>query len=77
MKLRHSRLQAKKWSTLTLVLSMLFMLTIVLLMLLGMGIFYIPIGDDDSPPNDLTSFRRRAFEKYVIELCDSFFFLNY
>lgn len=63
MKLRHSRLQAKKWPTLTLVLSMLFMLTIVLLMLLAMGIFYIPIGDDDSPPNDLTSFRRRAFEK--------------
>lgn len=62
---------------------MLFMLTIVLLMLLAMGIFYIPIGDDDSPPNDLTSFRRRAFEKYVIELFyipigdDSFSFLNY
>ncbi|KAL5780766.1 hypothetical protein ACOSQ2_011503 [Xanthoceras sorbifolium] len=63
VKVRHSRLQAKKWSTLTLVLSMLFMLTIVLLMLLAMGIFSLPISDEDSSPNDLSSYRRLAIEK--------------
>ncbi|KAK8354013.1 hypothetical protein V6Z12_A05G195800 [Gossypium hirsutum] len=62
-KLRHSRLQAKKLSTVTLVLSMLFMLTVVLLMLLGLGIFSLPINGDDSPPNDLTSYRRMASER--------------
>ncbi|CAI0382437.1 unnamed protein product [Linum tenue] len=41
-KLRHSRLHSKKWSTFTLVLSMLFMLSLVLLMLLGLGIFSLP-----------------------------------
>ncbi|KAJ4700598.1 Prolyl 4-hydroxylase alpha-like protein [Melia azedarach] len=64
VKLRHSRLHAKKWSTFTLVLSMLFMLTIVLLMLLAMGIFSLPVGNDDYPPNDLSSYRRQAIEKY-------------
>ncbi|KAK2660791.1 hypothetical protein Ddye_007324 [Dipteronia dyeriana] len=64
VKVRHSRLQAKKWSTLTLVLSMLFMLTIVLLMLLAMGIFSLPIGEDGPSPNDLSSYRRLAIEKH-------------
>ncbi|XP_022769250.1 probable prolyl 4-hydroxylase 3 isoform X3 [Durio zibethinus] len=64
-KVRHSRLQAKKWSTMTLVLSMLFMLTVVLLMLLGLGIFSLPINSDDSPPNDLTSYRRMASERGI------------
>ncbi|KAI9201544.1 hypothetical protein LWI28_025097 [Acer negundo] len=64
VKVRHSRLQAKKLSTLTLALSMLFMLTIVLLMLLAMGIFSLPIGDDGPSPNDLSSYRRLAIEKY-------------
>ncbi|KAK8585208.1 hypothetical protein V6N13_139143 [Hibiscus sabdariffa] len=63
VKLRHSRLQAKKLSTVTLVLSMLFMLTVVLLMLLGLGIFSLPINSDDSPPTDLTSYRRMASER--------------
>ncbi|EOY15128.1 2-oxoglutarate (2OG) and Fe(II)-dependent oxygenase superfamily protein isoform 2 [Theobroma cacao] len=62
-KVRHSRLQAKKWSTVMLVLSMLFMLTVVLLMLLGLGIFSLPMSTDDSPPNDLTSYRRMASER--------------
>ncbi|XP_022752778.1 probable prolyl 4-hydroxylase 3 [Durio zibethinus] len=62
-KVRHSRLQAKKWSTVTLVLSMLFMLTVVLLMLLGLGIFSLPINSDDSPPNDPPSYTRMAFER--------------
>lgn len=43
---------------------MLFMLTVVLLMLLAMGIFSLPIGDDDSSPNDLSSYRRFAIEKH-------------
>ncbi|KAA3459004.1 Calretinin [Gossypium australe] len=63
-KLRHSRLQVKKLSTVTLVLLMLFMLTVVLLMLLGLGIFSLPINDDDSPPNDLTSYRCMASESF-------------
>ncbi|KAK8580794.1 hypothetical protein V6N13_143853 [Hibiscus sabdariffa] len=63
VKLRHSRLQAKKLSTVTLVLSMLFMLTVVLLMLLGLGIFSLPINSDDSAPTDLTSYRRLASER--------------
>nr|KJB59735.1 hypothetical protein B456_009G269000 [Gossypium raimondii] len=62
-KVRHSRLQARKWSTVTLVLSMLFMLSVVLLMLLGLGVFFLPINDDDSAPNDLTSYRRMASER--------------
>ncbi|KAL9448955.1 hypothetical protein AB3S75_010985 [Citrus x aurantiifolia] len=58
VKLRQSRLQAKKWSTITLVLSVLVMLKIVLLTLLAIAIFTISIGDDDSLPNDLTTERR-------------------
>ncbi|EEF52784.1 probable prolyl 4-hydroxylase 3 [Ricinus communis] len=63
-KMRHSRLQARKMSTLTLVFSMLFMLTVVLLMLLALGIFSLPMSTDDSPPNDLAaSYRRMAAER--------------
>ncbi|CAI0382436.1 unnamed protein product [Linum tenue] len=63
-KLRHSRLHSKKWSTFTLVLSMLFMLSLVLLMLLGLGIFSLPVSTDDSTPNDLpASYRRMAAER--------------
>ncbi|KAJ9165920.1 hypothetical protein P3X46_020733 [Hevea brasiliensis] len=63
-KLRHSRIQARKWSTLSLVLTMLFMLTVVLLMLLALGIFSLPISSADAPPNDLTtSYRRMAVER--------------
>ncbi|XP_030950817.1 probable prolyl 4-hydroxylase 3 [Quercus lobata] len=56
---RYSRLHGKKWSTITLVLFMLFVLSLVLLMLLALGIVSLPISSDDSPPNDLSSFRRR------------------
>ncbi|KAL4281911.1 hypothetical protein GQ457_03G030860 [Hibiscus cannabinus] len=62
-KVRHSRLQAKKWSTVTPVLLMLFMLTVVLLMLLGLGIFSLPISNGDSSLNDLTSYRRMASQR--------------
>ncbi|KAK8677658.1 hypothetical protein V6N13_143183 [Hibiscus sabdariffa] len=62
-KVRHSRLQAKKWSTVTPVLLMLFMLTVVLLMLLGLGIFSLPISNEDSSLNDLASYRRMASQR--------------
>ncbi|CAN1315189.1 Probable prolyl 4-hydroxylase 3 [Linum perenne] len=58
-KLRHSRLHSKKWSTFTLVLSMLFMLSVVLLMLLGFGIFSLPVSTDDFTPNGLSASNRR------------------
>ncbi|CDY54327.1 hypothetical protein Bca4012_094376 [Brassica carinata] len=65
MKLRQSqRSQARKWSTLMLVLLMLFMLTIVLLMLLSFGVFSLPIDTfDEYSPADLSSFRRAATER--------------
>ena len=63
MKVRHSRLHAKKWSTYTSVLSMLFMLTVVLLILSGLGIFSLPVNSEGSSPNDLSSHRRIASER--------------
>lgn len=48
---------------LTLVFSILFMLSVVLLMLLALGIVSLPVSSDDSPPNDLSSFRRRIVER--------------
>ncbi|KAG6704735.1 hypothetical protein I3842_07G147600 [Carya illinoinensis] len=59
---RYGRLQVKKWSTLTLVWSMLLMLSVVILMLLAFGIVSLPIIDDDSPPQDLSSLRRMIIE---------------
>lgn len=72
-KLRHSRLQARKWSTVKLVLSMLFMLSVVLLMLLGLGIFSLPIKNYDFAPNDLTSYRRMASERWHCRGCFNFY----
>lgn len=63
---KYSRLHGKKWSTITLVLFMLFMLSLVLLMLLALGIVSLPISSDDSPPNDLSSFRRRIVTRYGV-----------
>ncbi|KAL6295520.1 hypothetical protein ACE6H2_003662 [Prunus campanulata] len=60
---RYGRLQSKKWSTFTLVLSMLFMLIVVLLMLLAFGIVSLPVITDESSPNDLSSFRRGTVER--------------
>ena len=62
---RYSRGHGKRWSTLALVLSLLFMLTVVLLMLLALGIVSLPIGTVDSDAaNDLSSFRRKTFDGY-------------
>jgi prolyl 4-hydroxylase len=63
VKVRHSRLHTKKWSTFTLVLSMLFMLTVVLFILLGLGAFSLPVSSEDSSPNDLNSYRRMSSER--------------
>ncbi|XP_018498116.1 probable prolyl 4-hydroxylase 3 isoform X4 [Pyrus x bretschneideri] len=59
---RYGRLQSKKWSAFTLVLSMLFVLSVVLLMLLAFGIVSLPVSTDGSSPNDLSSFRRKIVE---------------
>ncbi|KAI5596658.1 hypothetical protein BDE02_02G016000 [Populus trichocarpa] len=63
VKVRHSRLQAIKLSTFTLVSSMLFMLTFVLLVLLGLGIFSLRSSSEGFPPNDLSSYRRMTSER--------------
>lgn len=56
-----SRLQARRSSTLSLVLAMLLTLTLVLLMLLALGILSLPAVSDDSPPiRDRISFGRKA-----------------
>lgn len=62
-----SRHQAKRTSTVALVLSMLLMLTIVLLMLLALGILSLPIASDDdsSPIRDRITFKRRSLVMYV------------
>ncbi|XP_010539828.1 PREDICTED: probable prolyl 4-hydroxylase 3 isoform X1 [Tarenaya hassleriana] len=63
-KTRPSRLRARKLSTSMLVLSMLFMLSVVLLMLLALGIFSLPVNDDESSSIYLsTSYRRMAAER--------------
>ncbi|XP_062101611.1 probable prolyl 4-hydroxylase 3 [Humulus lupulus] len=60
---RYTRLNGRKWSTITLVFSVMFTLSVVLLMLLALGIVSLPVSSDDSPPNDLSSFRRRIVER--------------
>ncbi|KAF4346794.1 hypothetical protein CsatB_008096 [Cannabis sativa] len=60
---RYNRFNARKWSKFTLLFSVLFMLSLLLLMLLALGIVSLPVSSDDSPPNDLSSFRRRIVER--------------
>ncbi|GLT34394.1 hypothetical protein SLA2020_089120 [Shorea laevis] len=62
-KIRQSRLLAKKWLTIKLGQSMLFILTVGFLMLLSLGIFSLSASNDDSPPFDLTIHRRMDFER--------------
>lgn len=64
---KYTRVAGKRWSTFTLVLTMLFMLTVVLLMLLALGIFSLPIASDDFSPNDLSAFRRKIGERYSLQ----------
>lgn len=66
MNYRH---QAKRSSTIALVLSMLLMLTVVLLMLLALGILSLPVGSDDdssSIPNHL-KFGRKIIKNSIVD----------
>ncbi|CAJ1973181.1 unnamed protein product [Sphenostylis stenocarpa] len=56
----HTRAQGKKWSTFSLFLWTLFFLTLILVVLLALGIVYLPTTDDDFPTADLTAFRRKT-----------------
>ncbi|KAG5030528.1 hypothetical protein JHK82_014135 [Glycine max] len=56
----HTRAQGKKWSTFSLVLWALFFLTLILVVLLALGIVYLPTTDDDFPTTDLSAFRRKT-----------------
>ncbi|KAJ1421577.1 Prolyl 4-hydroxylase, alpha subunit [Sesbania bispinosa] len=61
-KYTHTRAQGRKWSTVTLVLWTLFMLTVVIFVLLALGIVYLPTTNDDSSTTDLSAFRRKTSE---------------
>ncbi|GMH20524.1 hypothetical protein Nepgr_022365 [Nepenthes gracilis] len=66
-KARQNRLSAKRSSAVMLVLSMLFMLTIVLLMLLALGILSLPVGSEEArSARDLSSFGRRVLERGTV-----------
>ncbi|KAG4909192.1 putative prolyl 4-hydroxylase 3 [Glycine soja] len=56
----YTRAQGKKWSTFSLVLWALFFLTLILVLLLALGIVYLPTTDDDFPTPDLSVFRRKT-----------------
>ncbi|GMI78564.1 hypothetical protein like AT1G20270 [Hibiscus trionum] len=60
---KHSRILAKKRLTVTIVLWILVMLSVALLMLLGLGIFSLPMSPDDSSSYDLTTYRRMASKR--------------
>ncbi|KAL1822908.1 hypothetical protein DCAR_0310747 [Daucus carota subsp. sativus] len=54
-KILNYRQQAKRSSTIALVLSMLLMLTVVLLMLLALGILSLPVSDADVDSNPISN----------------------
>ncbi|KAK8571230.1 hypothetical protein V6N13_103359 [Hibiscus sabdariffa] len=62
-KARQSRFLAKKRLIVTIALSILVMLTVILLMLLGLGIFSLPMNGDHSSSYDLTTYRRMASKR--------------
>lgn len=59
----HTRSQGKKWSMVTLIFWMLSMLTLVILVLLALGVVYLPTTGDDSSNTDLSAFRRKTSER--------------
>jgi len=59
----HSRTQGKKWSTFSLFMWTLFFLTLILVVLLALGIVYLPTTEDDFPTADLASFRRKTSQR--------------
>lgn len=64
---KHSRFHGKR-STITLVLALLLMLTIVLLLLLALGIFSLPVGDEEAAIGDLSSFKRMMGDGYALKI---------
>ncbi|KAL9276389.1 hypothetical protein ACSQ67_026072 [Phaseolus vulgaris] len=58
----HTRTQGKKWSTFSLFLWTLFFLTLILIVLLALGIVYLPTTEDDFPTVDLAAFKRKTFQ---------------
>lgn len=54
-RIMNYRQQAKRSSTIALVLSMLLMLTVVLLMLLALGILSLPVSDTDLDSNPISN----------------------
>ncbi|KAE9586702.1 hypothetical protein Lal_00004478 [Lupinus albus] len=56
----HTRSLGKKLSTFTLVLIMFSILTLILMVLLALGIVYLPTISDDSSVADLNAFRRKT-----------------
>ncbi|WJX36078.1 putative prolyl 4-hydroxylase 3 [Trifolium repens] len=62
-KAKYSRSPGKKLSTVTLIFWTLFMLTLVIIVLLALGIVYLPnTSDDSSITTDLSGFRRKTSE---------------
>jgi prolyl 4-hydroxylase len=63
-KAKYSRSPGKKLSTVTLIFWTLFMLTLVIIVLLALGIVYLPnTSDDSSTTTDLSGFRRKTSER--------------
>ncbi|CAJ2642899.1 probable prolyl 4-hydroxylase 3 [Trifolium pratense] len=63
---KYTRSLGKKLSTVTLIFWTLFMLTILIIVLLALGILYLPnTTDDSSTITDLNGFRRKTSESLV------------
>ncbi|GAU24949.1 hypothetical protein TSUD_311840 [Trifolium subterraneum] len=60
---KYTRSLGKKLSTVTLIFWTLFMLTLVIIVLLALGILYLPSTGDDSSTTDLSGFRRKTSER--------------
>ncbi|MCH84298.1 prolyl 4-hydroxylase subunit alpha-1-like [Trifolium medium] len=61
---KYTRSLGKKLSTVTLIFWTLFMLTLVIIVLLALGIVYLPnTSDDSSTTTDLSGFRRKTSER--------------
>jgi hypothetical protein len=64
-KAKYLRSPGKKLSTVTLIFWTLFMLTLVIIVLLALGIVYLPnTSDDSSTTTDLSGFRRKTSERW-------------
>ncbi|CAL0326982.1 unnamed protein product [Lupinus luteus] len=59
----HTRSLGKKFSTFTLVLITFSILTLILMLLLALGIVYLPTISDDFPAANLSAFRRKIISE--------------